>query len=82
MAVQVRKFALRLSTIVAVALIGVAFGSASKEANAQSGGCEDDACARVCFMGSCTGECFDDPGNDKKCNMDGLDCVVGGCNEQ
>lgn len=70
---------LRGGLIACAMVIGATVGSVVRPAMAQHA-CENDACSRVCFMGSCTGECYDAPGSGKQCDMIGSDCQATTCN--
>lgn len=76
---RIRLISVRLTLLATVALVGAGLGISAREARAQ-GGCENDGCSRVCFMGTCSGECYDNPGSNKACDMQGGDCAVSGCN--
>jgi hypothetical protein len=76
---RMRSAVTTVAFIGATAALGVFAGSIGAPSALAQPGCENDGCARVCFMGTCTGECFDSPGNGKKCDMQGNDCVVAGC---
>jgi hypothetical protein len=67
------------SAIAVVAALGMLFGG--KTLTAQ-GGCENDGCSRVCSFGTCTGDCYDDPGSKTACNMNGKDCGETECKDQ
>lgn len=76
-------FLTRASLVAGAMVAGLAFGALSspKLALAQ-GSCEDDRCSSVCFMGTCTGSCYDAPGSGRQCAMNGGDCSTSGCLDQ
>lgn len=69
---------LRGGLIAAAIIVGGVVGSVVRPAMAQQA-CENDACSRVCHMGSCWGECYDAPGSGKQCDMIGSDCQATTC---
>lgn len=73
------KFSTRVVLLAFSIMLGTMVGISARDAEAQQG-CPNDACSRVCFMGSCWGECYDDPASGKLCDMQGTDCVVQTCN--
>lgn len=77
-----RGVLLNAMLIVGATVGGMMLGAVSHPATAQGPSCENDGCSRVCSGSSCTWECFDWPGSEKGCNMQGGECSTYNCDPQ
>lgn len=74
-----RSLLFSLFAIAGGGFAAVSLASVTAAPAAAALGCEHDSCARTCTLGTCGGECFDNPGSNRGCAKDGNDCSGYSC---